>query len=110
MSNWGWRHLQRCVCLCPRILATAVVKTTPASQPACLHVCLHASSPATPRLRILPCCPAPALLLQALLGLPKILAENSGYDPQDTIIALQVGFYNRSWGREGRGGGKCWVG
>ncbi|KAI3427025.1 hypothetical protein D9Q98_006967 [Chlorella vulgaris] len=26
---------------------------------------------------------------EALLGLPKILAENSGYDPQDTIIALQ---------------------
>lgn len=28
---------------------------------------------------------------QALLGVPKILAENSGYDPQDCIIALQVG-------------------
>ena len=28
---------------------------------------------------------------EALLGIPKILAENSGYDPQDTIIALQVG-------------------
>ena len=27
---------------------------------------------------------------QALLGLPKILAENSGYDPQDAIISLQV--------------------
>ncbi|GAB4818503.1 hypothetical protein N2152v2_005549 [Parachlorella kessleri] len=26
---------------------------------------------------------------EALLGIPKILAENSGYDPQDTIIALQ---------------------
>ncbi len=28
--------------------------------------------------------------LQALLGVPKILAENSGYDPQDAIISLQV--------------------
>lgn len=26
---------------------------------------------------------------EALLGVPKILAENSGYDPQDCIIALQ---------------------
>lgn len=26
---------------------------------------------------------------EALLGIPKILAENSGYDPQDVIIALQ---------------------
>lgn len=36
--------------------------------------------------------PPPSLLatLQALLGLPKILAENSGYDPQDAIISLQV--------------------
>ena len=34
---------------------------------------------------------APHPSLQALLGLPKILAENSGYDPQDTLIALQVG-------------------
>ena len=28
---------------------------------------------------------------QALLGIPKILAENSGYDAQETIIKLQVG-------------------
>lgn len=28
---------------------------------------------------------------QALLGIPKILAENSGYDAQETIIQLQVG-------------------
>ena len=27
---------------------------------------------------------------QALLGIPKILAENSGYDAQETIIKLQV--------------------
>lgn len=27
---------------------------------------------------------------QALLGIPKILAENSGYDAQETIIQLQV--------------------
>ena len=27
---------------------------------------------------------------EALLGFPKILAENSGYDTQDTIIKLQV--------------------
>lgn len=26
---------------------------------------------------------------EALLGIPKILAENCGYDPQDTLIALQ---------------------
>lgn len=27
---------------------------------------------------------------QALLGIPKILAENSGYDAQETIIQIQV--------------------
>ena len=27
---------------------------------------------------------------QALLGIPKTLAENSGYDAQETIIQLQV--------------------
>lgn len=27
---------------------------------------------------------------EALLGTPKVLAENSGFDAQDTIIALQV--------------------
>ena len=27
---------------------------------------------------------------QALLGIPKILAENSGYDAQETLIKLQV--------------------
>ena len=27
---------------------------------------------------------------EALLGTPKVLAENSGFDPQDTIIALQA--------------------
>jgi TCP-1/cpn60 chaperonin family len=27
---------------------------------------------------------------EALLGTPKTLAENSGYDAQDSIIALQV--------------------
>ena len=27
---------------------------------------------------------------QALLGIPKILAENSGYDAQETVIKLQV--------------------
>lgn len=27
---------------------------------------------------------------EALLGVPKILAENSGYDPQDVLITLQV--------------------
>ena len=27
---------------------------------------------------------------EALLGMPKILAENSGFDAQDAIIALQV--------------------
>jgi hypothetical protein len=41
------------------------------------HLCTHA--PRVP----------PTPTLQALLGLPKILAENSGYDPQDTLIALQ---------------------
>lgn len=40
--------------------------------------------------------------LQALLGLPKILAENSGYDPQDCIIALQV----CAAGRGAAGGGE----
>ena len=29
---------------------------------------------------------------EALLGMPKTLAENSGYDAQDAIIALQVRF------------------
>ena len=28
---------------------------------------------------------------QALLGIPKTLAENSGYDAQETVIKLQVG-------------------
>lgn len=28
---------------------------------------------------------------EALLGIPKTLADNSGYDHQDVIIALQVG-------------------
>lgn len=27
---------------------------------------------------------------EALLGVPKILAENSGFDPQDAIIELTV--------------------
>ena len=27
---------------------------------------------------------------EALMGFPKILAENSGYDPQEVIIKLQV--------------------
>jgi len=27
---------------------------------------------------------------EALLGTPKTLAENSGYDAQDSIISLQV--------------------
>ncbi len=43
---------------------------------------------------LLPCCRAKLgveAFAEALLGIPKILAENSGYDPQDTIIALQVG-------------------
>jgi chaperonin GroEL (HSP60 family) len=39
---------------------------------------------------------------EALLGFPKILAENSGHDPQEAIIKMQVG-----------GGGptaeSCWV-
>ena len=29
---------------------------------------------------------------QALLGIPKTLAENSGYDAQETVIKLQVSF------------------
>ena len=28
---------------------------------------------------------------EALLGIPKTLAENSGFDPQDVIIELSVG-------------------
>jgi T-complex protein 1 subunit zeta len=27
---------------------------------------------------------------EALLGVPKILAENAGYDPQEAVIAVQV--------------------
>ncbi len=32
---------------------------------------------------------------QALLGIPKTLAENSGYDAQEAVIKLQVGFLAR---------------
>ena len=34
---------------------------------------------------------------QALLGIPKTLAENSGYDAQETIIHLQVRYMICSW-------------
>ena len=34
---------------------------------------------------------------QALLGIPKILAENSGYDAQETIIKLQVVLILNTW-------------
>ena len=34
---------------------------------------------------------------EALLGTPKTLAENSGYDAQDAIIALQVRLPSTCW-------------
>lgn len=34
---------------------------------------------------------------EALLGTPKTLAENSGYDAQDAIIALQVRLPSTFW-------------
>lgn len=42
---------------------------------------------------------------EALLGVPKILAENSGYDPQEVVIELMVRLGWDAWmGRSGAGG------
>lgn len=67
---------------------------SPCSCTRILHTIAAALDRRPPRPRPRPPTQPPRPLpspLQALLGLPKILAENSGYDPQDCIIALQVG-------------------